>query len=286
MFQSCQKPDELPEIAQPAGLREELTEDDLEIHNPLHCTHHSLSNSTLEERVGFIGTDSVRYQVTNDGVYLIEGDIAVPAEMISTVPTDENAIYNRSATLPNVNLWPNGKVYYKFAPNLSTTLRNIFLTACQKWNQYTGIQFILRTNQPNYIYVFTDGSSNYSYLGMKGGMQNLCLTVPNVGVAIHEIGHALCLVHEHQRSDRNTKIWVNPIYANQSPFVRYTNSYNYGSFDWNSIMLYPSKYKNGQWDMLKLSNSQPFNNTIEYWQSQGSYALPSVGDINHINYRY
>lgn len=279
-LQACKK-SEISELTN-QDLRPELTPEQLEIRDdPAHC-HNVLSNGELAWQTGFIGTEAVRYQITPEGTVLLEGDIAIPADFITDQPSTEE----RGASKAGVYLWPQARVYYSFASGYPTNLRNAFLTACQAWNYYTGIQFIQRTTQANYIRVFKDGTSNYSYLGYQGGMQNLSLADSNPGVAIHELGHALGLIHEHQRSDRNTKIWVNPAVANTGNYTRYTNSYNYSTFDWNSIMLYGSSPYGSSWTMLKLPNNTPFTNTIEYWRSQGSYALPSGSDVNAVNYMY
>lgn len=279
-LQSCKK-QELDETT-PQQLRPEVTMDQLIKAHDLEHAHNSLCDADLPWKSGFIGKEAVQYQVTPAGTILLEGDIVVPADMITEQPATEE----RSASKAGVYLWPQAKVYYSFVSGYPTNLRNAFLTACQVWNYYTGVQFIQRTNQANYIRVFKDGNSNYSNLGFLGGMQNLSLADSNPGVAIHELAHALGLIHEHQRSDRNSSIWVNPALASTANFARYTNSYNYSAFDWNSIMLYGSSPYGTSWTMLTLPSYVPFVNSIEYWRANGTYALPSNNDIAAINYLY
>ncbi|PRD33298.1 UNVERIFIED_CONTAM: Astacin [Trichonephila clavipes] len=50
----------------------------------------------------------------------------------------------------------------------------------------------------------------WSVIGRNGGMQNLSLGngCAWVGLVIHELGHAIGLYHEHQRSDRDNYITV------------------------------------------------------------------------------
>ena len=44
---------------------------------------------------------------------------------------------------------------------------------------------------------------------MVMGEQELKIVNKNVGTSIHELGHALGLVHEHQRSDRDQYVIIN-----------------------------------------------------------------------------
>lgn len=98
-----------------------------------------------------------------------------------------------------------------------------------------------------YPYVnFCDGETNASYVGRIDGRQDLTL-VPGgctVGNVIHEIGHAIGLLHEQCRYDRDNYITVN--IANIKPIARSnfekrtTNYLCTGTFDFNSVMLYSS----------------------------------------------
>ena len=78
---------------------------------------------------------------------------------------------------------------------------------------------------------------------MLGGEQGVWLSEGcGVGAAIHEIGHAVGLHHEHQRNDRNTHVWVR-----DDPFNPYRFSYKQlsssaldssGPYDYGSVMHY------------------------------------------------
>ncbi|MBZ9715930.1 M12 family metallopeptidase [Deinococcus multiflagellatus] len=116
------------------------------------------------------------------------------------------------------------------------------------------IYFVPSTTAPNRIR-FTETANNgcWSRLGRAGGVQQLNLQPPDlrtgtcqvVGIAQHEILHALGVAHEHQRPDRDTYINVNWNALNQTGrdnffayWARDVDQNQITSFDYGSIMLY------------------------------------------------
>ena len=282
-FNSCEKEQFEPTTDDSfflQGATRELTMEDLLCQeNEAHACFEAYTGALKQ---GFIGQEAVWFEEV-DGFQLVDGDIIMPENVIQSEKTELDF---RGATLPGLRLWPNGRVYYQFAGNLPYQLRRSFQEAAKIWTYFTGVQFIQRTSQSNYIYVFR-GNGNYSSLGMIGGRQELSLNDDNIGVAIHELGHALGLIHEHQRGDRDRHIRLNRAMYGDHNFARFWNSRNYGSFDWGSIMLYQSaQLPNGQWNMVNAQNGRPFWNSVEYWKYHNRFALPSQQDIDFIKYLY
>ena len=117
------------------------------------------------------------------------------------------------------------------------------------WNAVTGqtgVRFVKRTNQKDYLKVHA-GQGCYSYMGMQGGEQELSLGQGcDTGAAIHELGHALGMIHEHTRPDRDQYIqmnWSNIVGGQDSQFAKvnlgvFQGGVHYSEYDYKSIMHY------------------------------------------------
>ena len=138
------------------------------------------------------------------------------------------------------NRWTNGIVYYVFDAAVSSTNRQNWRDAAAAWSAVAPLTFTESTGIGNYIYV-QNGSGNNSYVGMIGGQQVMnILNWTYQYVIAHEIGHALGLIHEHQRSGRDSYMTINYSYI-QSGYesnFEIAASTNYGPYDFDSVMHY------------------------------------------------
>jgi Astacin (Peptidase family M12A) len=203
---------------------------------------------------GFIdthfGAAKIKYKVENN-VGIFSGDIALPINEIKNSKDDfskENSFNLSSSTAKK---WPNGKIYYTTDSNFKgsgtngeTFFKNALEQAISTWENAVGLEFIPRTNQSNYIKFSTTpiGTSTtacgVSYYGMVGGEQNLYVNASHSETStancdikrtlVHEMGHALGFLHEHQRPDRD-------IYLDLSETVSSAN--DYFKFETNNVLL-------------------------------------------------
>ena len=166
----------------------------------------------------------------------------------------------------NGRRWPGGKVYYDVQSILDSfngdQRDEIFAAMTHIKNKSGGEVFFQevkkenRSKYPNRI-VFKNesGAVCYSKLGYQGGGQTLMLgnslgkstgCADYLGTVIHELGHAVGLLHEHQRCDRDRYINVNDPNLKSKAKSNFGkecggDATTYGSFDYLSIMMYPVK---------------------------------------------
>lgn len=146
--------------------------------------------------------------------------------------------------------WPGGKIPYVFAQGVPPEAREKILAAMQEWQTKTGkIFFIERTNENSRI-IFTDTAKVCSAeLGKikSGGEQYVNLSNPSCyntpGVVLHELGHTIGLIHEHQRPGWEKNVVMLP--ENIGEVSNYGSRMGLGEknplpYDFDSVMGYNS----------------------------------------------
>lgn len=162
--------------------------------------------------------------------------------------------------------WDNGRilrVYFMDGPNY---VRNKIIQYANEWTKYANIHFNFVNDKNAEIRISFKSDDSWSYIGtenleipkkevtMNYGWFNEDTTEDDFSCTIlHEFGHALGCVHEHQSPASNI-LWNKPVvyeyYKNNDPpwsknqvdeniFNRYSsNITQYTKFDKKSIMLY------------------------------------------------
>lgn len=210
------------------------------------------TQSTLEEKY-FMGQKvPVRkekngtYSLGGSDIHLFETQVSDSPQLIDENPTPGDG-KTRLAIAGFVRKWPGNTIYYVI-DGLSAVVRSELQKSFDEWSSKTNIRFVERTNEANYVTILNTGENGnfgIASLGMNGSNGFIRLgTGATAFIIIHEIGHTLGYIHEHNRSDRDDFIRINfdnvddgaedQFFKNESAIL-VTNQ-----FDINSTMMYGS----------------------------------------------
>jgi hypothetical protein len=139
----------------------------------------------------------VSYWVDDLGNAVINGDEVYGTEeeiLAAAVGYDEgdDDIIRRSISLTPVDSrrWPEGKVYYKFDPAITSAARNLFLDGAKAWkDRLPFLQFIEADTPDSRTIRSIPGGWSWSPIGCCGGDLSLGQWA-DLRTAIHEIGHS------------------------------------------------------------------------------------------------
>lgn len=177
-----------------------------------------------------------------DGLVILEGDIIL-GPLVSFEGDGGVAISGHSYR------WPNSTIPYVIEnghpkkASIEWAIRHVQAT--------TNLCLVPRTTQRDYVR-FINGGGCASYVGKRGGRQNIVIGNCSRGSVAHEILHASGLWHEHSREDRDRYIRVNSANITSGKAHNFTrhvsDGIDIGTYDYGSIMHYGSRAfsKNGK----------------------------------------
>jgi hypothetical protein len=146
-----------------------------------------------------------------DGLDVLEGDIVLGKAVRSTASRVDGLESTAGlAVEEDALLWPGATIPYDIDSRTSAVVRERILAAIEHWNSLTLVRLRPRNDADQDVLLFYSGESScWAELGRQGGVQLINLgTACQRGNAIHEIGHAIGLLHEHTRADRDRYVTV------------------------------------------------------------------------------
>jgi hypothetical protein len=217
----------------------------------------------------------ITVEQTEDGDLVYQGDILIDTASIihdpsarGNRPADERLRFLRSGGQPRfrtysaaaalwfgMGKWDKGIVPYTFSSNMPQGHRDVLARAALHISSRTHL--CLRPRQPGeddyieFVAVRNKVYAGQSALGKQGGRQEIRIDVadfegrpdPMFSVALHEILHALGVIHEQSRSDRDdhVRILIDNIINPDSTLHNFDKdiySQNFFAYDMTSIMHY------------------------------------------------
>ncbi len=200
-----------------------------------------------------------------NGVAIAEGDIIFGDAEQYFYHSKQRSIRGLSNYIYGT-VWPNGVVPYSISDQLSASAVAKVYAAIESWNATGAVTLVERTAStatayPNYI-DFIDANQCASWVGFQNtGAQSIYTGDKcSEGSMIHEIGHALGLLHEHTRPDRDNYVQINwdSISTDKTHnFDILTDAITLGEYDYSSIMHYGTHFfsADGRETITALQNS-------------------------------
>ncbi len=197
------------------------------------------------------GTTHMRVLDSIDGVAIAEGDIIFGnASNYFNQDSNKRTVRGLSNYVYGA-VWPNGIVPYRISGSLSDAAEEKVRSAIARWNDTGAINLVERTPDtesayPHYV-DFVEAGQCASWVGFQNNGAQSIYTGDKCseGSMIHEIGHALGLLHEHTRPDRDSFVQIN--WNNITPekthnFDILEDAIVLGEYDYDSIMHYGSHF--------------------------------------------
>lgn len=243
---------------------------------------------------GYSKMDLLKKYEDNDTVIdcLLDEEDYYKYHNIEEISEEKHSSIKKCCRLRATVLWPHGDIKYFYWNDCSPIMGNI-TTAMNDWEKSCSrIDFVKKSNSNWIKFLWSNGWVYYCrirYMPKKDRSHSFLGYVPYANVCLennakvvditHEFGHALGLMHEHQRWDRDNYINV---YLKKLPIIERCQYYKQDtkhskSLDFESIMLYHGWYKG---DTIMTDKS---NNVLDGYRT---YNKISTTDANYVNSIY
>lgn len=208
---------------------------------------------------------------------------------LQTDPTDSTEAHQRAVAYKD-KFWPVGYNFKVKLTNPTAAQATMFRTACDTWEKVANIKFtIVNSGTTDLRITFNAGGGAWSYVGTDIKTVGQSYATMNLGwlamdAYLHELGHTLGLLHEHQNPTTPIK-WNAPVvYAALSGPP---NNWTKEMIDFNVLNPYPlPNVITTSLDKLSIMMYPfPASWTLDGFSSTGALVLSDV-DKDFIGKRY
>jgi hypothetical protein len=148
-------------------------------------------------------------------LHLFQGDMVYPKQFVEKAQVQASSGVQDTVTWSPWSLWPNGQINYYMdsASPVDQCANATFRTAASMLEKYTCLRFrenVLPVGGVKSVKLTSDGTTCWAYVGMSDQSQ-VNLGGPGCqipGIALHELGHAIGLIHQQSRANRDTYVTV------------------------------------------------------------------------------
>ncbi|MBC7976143.1 MAG: discoidin domain-containing protein [Myxococcales bacterium] len=138
--------------------------------------------------------------------------------------------------------WPNNTVFYEFHRKVSDTDRTTIRNIIADWNNRVGVTWVEDTSRFSRVMFKVKNLRNAcgnSIVGRSGLPQKIRIDPDCVGTRTvqHEMGHAVGLIHEQQRCDRDSYVSVSSNDRNNRRECA-AKLTTFGPYDYSAVMHY------------------------------------------------
>lgn len=211
-----------------------------------------------------------------DSTYYFQ-DIIFTREQIELMDTPSSRSVVKKGI---VNYWPQKSIPYIIQNGFTNAEKYMIKYGLNEISAVTQIEFVEITTPQTYCIIYTPSSYNASPIGRQNGgniihLQSGYFDLRNIK---HETMHSMGFHHEQVRSDRDAYVdilWDNILSGKENNFQKQSidDTYNIGSFDFYSIMIYSSDAfpkTAGLYTMLKKNGGTiPYNIQLSQGDEEG-----------------
>ncbi|KAL8624485.1 hypothetical protein ACOMHN_053028 [Nucella lapillus] len=227
------------------------------------------------------------------GSVLYDKDMILTKEQFSYLRPSGNREKRKVITVSE-RYWPRGVIPYEFSSRLGRQQQIMISRAMRIWQKETCIRFMPastylsnRRRNADRVLFTSDGQGCSSFVGKNGGQQAITLSSGcwSQQVILHELGHAIGLIHEHQRPDRDQHVTIltkNAIPQFQNQFMMFSPEVisTRVPYDFRSIMHYGPKAFTSEGKITVLTKDPDYQDII------GQAEQLSNRDILAVNLMY